>query len=145
MTRFDESIDELEQARKLDPLSLPIATDSARTYQLSRHYDRAGELLRKALDMDPNFIRAHIGLALNHMQMARYEEAIAEEKKAFSLTGGPVRDDGTKRIDDTLAVIYAAAGRKSDAEKILAEMDEQQKQGQYIYFHSGDCLLRTRR
>ena len=41
--------------------------------------------------------------------------------------------DGTKRINDILVLIYAAAGRRDDALKILAEADELEKQGQYFY------------
>ena len=133
MGRFEESISEFERARALDPTSLIIASDSARPYALSHRHDCAVEMLRKALDMDPNFIRAHIGLAGNYSSMGKYEEAIAEIQKAFELTGGQYREDGTKRINDVLAIIYAAAGRKSDALKIVAEMDEQEKQGRYFY------------
>jgi serine/threonine protein kinase/Tfp pilus assembly protein PilF len=133
MGRFDEAIAEFERARALDPLSLIIASDSARPYAFSHHYDRAVEILRQALDMDPNFIRARAGLAVNYSLMGRYDEAIVESQKAFELTGGQFREDGTKRTNDILAVIYATAGRKADAIKIVAETDEQEKQGLYVY------------
>jgi len=83
--------------------------------------------------MDPNFIRARVILALEYARTGKYEEAITAEKKAFELTGGPIREDGTRRIDDILAIIYAQAGRKTEALKIIAEMDEQEKQGRYSY------------
>jgi len=133
MGRFDESIAEQDRARQLDPLSLVIAVDSARPFSLSGRYDRAVEILRKVLEIDPNFMRAHHLLAVNYSWMGKYEEAISEIQKAFELVGGQFREDGTKRIDDTLATIYARAGRKSDALKIVAEMDEQEKQGIYTY------------
>jgi len=62
-----------------------------------------------------------------------HEEAITEEKKAFEMTGGPIREDGTRRINDILALIYAKVGRKTEALTILAEMDEPEKEGRYTY------------
>jgi len=133
MRRFDEAIAEIERARQLDPLSLVIAVESARPYTISGRYDRAVEILRKVIEIDPNFMRGHHLLAINYSWMGRYEEAVSEDQKAFELVGGQYREDGTMRINDTLAVIYAHAGRKSDALKLVAEMDEQEKQGKYTY------------
>jgi eukaryotic-like serine/threonine-protein kinase len=133
MGRFDEAIIQLERARALDPLSMIIASDRARPYFLSRRYDHALDVLRQAVDMDPNFIRARTALALEYARTGRYEEAITEEKRAFELTGGPIREDGTRRINDLLAIIYAQTGRKTEALKILAEMDKEEKQGPYVY------------
>ena len=133
MGRFDESIAALERARQLDPLSLIIATDLSLPYFWSRRHERAIEVLRKALEIDPNFARAHAHLAQNYRVLGRYEEAIAEQQKAFELSGGQFREDGTKRVNGTLAVIYAAAGRKSEAQKILDEMTEAEKHGDYLY------------
>jgi serine/threonine protein kinase/TPR repeat protein len=136
MGRFDEAIAEIERARQLDPLSLVIAVDSARPFTLSGRYDHAVEILRKVLDMDPNFQRAHHLLAVNYSYVGRHEEAIAEIQKAYELVGGQFREDGTKRINDTLAVIFARAGRKSDALKILVEMDEPEQQRRYLYSYT---------
>ena len=133
MGRFDEAIVEIERARQLDPLSLVIAVDSARPYTISGRYDRAVEILRKVVEIDPNFMRGHHLLAINYSWMGRFEDAVREVQKAFELVGGQYREDGTKRINDTLALIYAHAGRKSEALKLAAEMDEQEKQGKYIY------------
>jgi len=133
MGRFDESIAALERARQLDPLSLIIATDLSLPYFWARRHERAIEVLRKALEIDANFARAHAHLAQNYRVLGRYEEAIAEQQKAFELSGGQFREDGTKRVNGTLAVIYAAAGRKSEAQKILDEMTEAEKHGDYLY------------
>jgi serine/threonine-protein kinase len=133
MGRLDQGIAQLERARTLDPLSTIIASMQAWPYTRLRRYDRAIEILRNVLEMDPNFIRARSQLAVNYAQIGRYEEAITEEKKAFELTGGPVREDGTRRIDDWLVIIYAQAGRKTEALKMVAEVDELEKQGRYLY------------
>jgi len=133
MGRLDEALAEVDLARQLDPLSLVIAVETARPYTISGRYDRAVEILRKVIEIDPNFMRAHHLLAVNYSGMGRYDEAIREIRKAFELVGGQYREDGTKRINDTLAIIYAHAGRKSEALKLVAEMDEQERQGKYTY------------
>ena len=58
--RFDESFEEIERARLLDPLSLIIATDKGAIFYYSRQYDRAIAQLQSVLDMDPNFQRARM-------------------------------------------------------------------------------------
>jgi serine/threonine-protein kinase len=131
--RIDESIAELKRARELDPLSLIIATDSSLPYFWSARYEQAVEVLQKAIEMDPSFARAHFHLGHNYREMGRYEEAIAEHKKYFALAGRQYWDDGTRNINAFLAVDYAAAGRKYEAQRMLDEMAEQEKQGEYTY------------
>src|SRR5689334_13152882 len=57
---FDEALRESERARELDPLSLIIATDNGAILYFSRQYDRAIEKLHAVLEVDPNFLHAHI-------------------------------------------------------------------------------------
>jgi serine/threonine-protein kinase len=133
MGRFEDATAEMQRAAQLDPLSLIIAVDLARPYTLSGHYDQAIEILRKVVDTDPNFMRAHHLLAVNYSWTGRYDDALAEIRKAFELAGGENREDGTKRINDSLGIIYARAGRRSDALKLVARMDDQEKQGKYLY------------
>ena len=132
MGRFDESIAELERARQLDPLSMIIASDSAAPYFATRRYDEAVGILQKALEIDPNFVRARLMLSLNYRAMGRYEDAIAELEKAQDLSGMPREEDGSRRIGLNLAVVYAAAGRKVDFEKILTAINEREKRGDYV-------------
>jgi tetratricopeptide (TPR) repeat protein len=55
---FDEALRESEEARRLDPLSLIVASDNGAIYYFSRQYDRAIEKWRWVLQMDPQFPRA---------------------------------------------------------------------------------------
>ena len=50
------------------------------------------------------------------------------------------REDGTKRVNDTLAIIYAHAGRRTEALKILKEMDKQEKEGKYTYIFTRSAV-----
>ena len=56
--RFEEAFRESERARQLDPLSLIIAADHGILLLYSRQYDRALEMCRSVMDMDPTFSRA---------------------------------------------------------------------------------------
>ncbi|HEY3928278.1 MAG TPA: winged helix-turn-helix domain-containing protein [Candidatus Koribacter sp.] len=58
--RFDEALKESDEARRLDPLSLIIASDRGAIYYYSRQYDRAVQQWRSVLDLDPNFPRAQM-------------------------------------------------------------------------------------
>jgi Tfp pilus assembly protein PilF len=58
--RFEESFEEIERARLLDPLSLIIASDEGAIYYYSRQYDRAIAEFRSVLYMDPTFQRARL-------------------------------------------------------------------------------------
>src|SRR5207237_9617675 len=57
--RFDEALQESEQARQLDPLSLIIAADNGAILYYSRHYDRTIEKRRSVRQVDPEFARAY--------------------------------------------------------------------------------------
>jgi Flp pilus assembly protein TadD len=87
----------------------------------ARRYDQAIEQLGKTLEMDPNFARAHWILALAYEQVGRSEEAVLECKKAVDLSGGdPV-------VLGVLGHAYAMSGKRSEAQKVLAELKDLSK------------------
>jgi tetratricopeptide (TPR) repeat protein len=75
--RFPEAFAESERARKLDPLSLIIASDNAAIFYFSRQYDRAIARFRAVLDMDPGYTRAHLVIAA-YAQKGQFAEALAD-------------------------------------------------------------------
>jgi TolB-like protein/DNA-binding winged helix-turn-helix (wHTH) protein/Tfp pilus assembly protein PilF len=76
--RFDEAFGEIERARRLDPLSLIIATDRGEILYLSRRYDDAIAQVRGVLEMEPNFIQAHYLLAFSLVEKGLFAEALAD-------------------------------------------------------------------
>lgn len=78
--RFDEALAESERARRLDPLSLIIATDHGVILYLSRQYDRAIEQFRAVIEMEPGFPRTHM-IVYAHVQEGQFAEALADIEK----------------------------------------------------------------
>src|SRR5438552_3933663 len=115
--RFDDCLAEVKKAVELDPLSMIILTDAAKDFYLSRHYDEAIDQYKKSLQVDPNFPIAHKGLAEVDAQKGMNNEAILEIEKAIELSGKSVF------ILDDLGYIYARAGRREDAMKVLEDLE----------------------
>ncbi len=119
--RSDEAIREMKQAQELDPLSLIINTSLGRVLYGARQYDRAIEQLKKTIDMDSNFAEAHFQIAMVYEQKRMYAEALAEYQKAIELYQDPTMIAWSGRI-------YALTGRRTDAERVLAQLNELSKQ-----------------
>ena len=114
--RYDEALTEMRKAESLDPLSLIINADLAELLALAHSYDESIQQSRKALEIDPNFGLAHNHLGQAFLQKRMYGEAIAELRKAVQLSG-----DSPTCIAN-LARAYVAAGRRSEAEKLLSDL-----------------------
>lgn len=118
--RFDEAIREARRAVELDPLSIIINTAYGRALHSARRYDEASEQLRKTVDMDPNFAEAHFHLGLAYEGLGKYDDATSELQKAVELFGD-------KTMNAWVGRVYARAGRKSQALKVLADVVEMAK------------------
>src|SRR5260370_27216959 len=86
--RADEAFAEIRRAQEMDPLSLPINMALGWMLIYAHQVDQSIEQLRKTLEMDPNFMTAHHRLGLAYEQKGMYDEAIAEFKQVFDLSGG---------------------------------------------------------
>ena len=78
--RFDEALRESERARRLDPLSLIIASDNGTIFYFSRQYDRAEETFNAVLEMEPAFPRAHM-VRLVYAEKGQFANALADVEK----------------------------------------------------------------
>jgi DNA-binding winged helix-turn-helix (wHTH) protein/TolB-like protein/Tfp pilus assembly protein PilF len=118
MGRSDEAIREANRAQEIDPLSLFINSTIGFVLYLARQYDQAIAAAQKTLELDPNFAVAHMIIGLSYVQKKMYEESISELQKA-------------KHNPDSRALLgyaYAVAGKRSEARKILDELDQLSKQ-----------------
>jgi TolB-like protein/Tfp pilus assembly protein PilF len=118
--RSSEALAQLKHAQQLDPLSLFIATDMNVPFYVARQYDLSIEQSRKAIEMEPNFYMAHYTLAVALAQKRDYAAAIAEFRRAKSLSDVPWNDAG-------LGYVYAASGKKQDALHVIADLKSKAK------------------
>ena len=122
--RREAALAQIRQAERLDPLSLIVTTAAAYVSYFGRDYAAADRLSESALQRDPNFMVAHTVLGLAREQEGQPDSAIAEFQSAMALSGGrpPV-------YLDYLGHAYALAGKRAEAETVLAQLDQQVKPG----------------
>ncbi len=121
--RIEEALREVEQARKLNPLSLIINRDKARIHYFARQYDQAIEQLQKTLDLNRNFAAAHFTLGFVYVQKGMHEEAIASFEKSVALIGD------RSPIKASLGYAYAMSGNRDEALRVLDELQTKSKRG----------------
>src|SRR2546428_11948300 len=88
MGRLGDAIGEVKRAQALDSLSPIINTDLGWCLLYAGRGGEAGEQIRRTLELDPNYVSARWGLGAAYTQQRLYKEAIAELKKALSLSDG---------------------------------------------------------
>jgi len=120
----DASLAQIHEAQQLDPLSLIVTSAAAYIHYFATDYTGAVKLCQGALQRDPNFIVAHTVLGLALEQLGKPDSAIAEFQTSLALSGGRPAP-----YLDYLGHAYADAGRRADAEAILAEIDSRVKPG----------------
>jgi tetratricopeptide (TPR) repeat protein len=118
LSRHGDALEQINQAMRLDPLSLPNNAEVVRTLYYARDYDRAIEQATKAMQLDPEYYRTHFWLARVYAQKKMYREAIAESEKV--LRAMPDSNVGWTE----LAYGLAAAGRLPEARTILQRLED---------------------
>jgi tetratricopeptide (TPR) repeat protein len=87
----------------------------------ARRYDEAVRHLQRTQKMYPEFLSPSIELSKAYAQLGRYEEALAEAEKARKL---PEFDP----YYGAIGWVYARAGRKAEARRLLRRLQELSKQ-----------------
>jgi TolB-like protein/DNA-binding winged helix-turn-helix (wHTH) protein len=146
--RFDEAFAEIERARRLDPMSLVIASDYSRILYYSRQYERAITQSRAVGAMSDSAFENEIDWA-SQIQQGKFAEALAEIQ-------GPEDEPGVwakrayvygrwhqeKQLQHALAkfeqlapklgfsrgsvslLAYAGSGEDKEKDKVLALLEE---------------------
>ena len=103
----------ISRAAELDPVSQAILKDKGLAFYYDRQYDNALEMAQKTLELDPNYAAAHRLLSLAYQGKEMFDEAIAENRNWGRVTGNEIE------TTVSLAQIYAVAGQKDDAAKLV--------------------------
>ena len=101
-----------------------MTTAAAYISYFARDYGAADRLSESVLQRDPNFMVAHTVLGLAREQEGQPEFAIAEFQKVLALSGSRPAVDL-----DYLGHAYAVAGKRAEAEAVLAELYDRVKPG----------------
>ncbi len=125
--KFEESLIEIRRAQELDPLSPIISLNLGEVLSLMGHYDQAIEQYRKTLELDPNFPGLHLNLGGIYAEQGKFDDALSEVKKARDVIG-----ETNPYGLGLLGYVYAKAGKKDDANKVLNQLLEFSKQGYTI-------------
>jgi TolB-like protein len=117
LKRTKEACVEVLQAEDLDPLNPVISMDVGLTcYYTSGDYGKAIEQYRKVLELNPDFVLAHLYLGLAHVRRNELAQAVSEMEIVKRLAPGQ---------PDAVALLgyaYGVAGRRAEAEQALAEL-----------------------
>ena len=128
MGRIDQAIPEMELAHGLAPLNLQLSGDVAEIYNYAGRYDQAIDQARKTIEMDRNYWFSYMILGLVYERRGQLPEAMAALEKAHSLDNNP-------GITGYLGYVYAAAGKKAEAQKVLNELKELSRQRYVPPYH----------
>ncbi len=115
--RHTEAIAAMKRAQELDPLTLPIKQNLGLVYMQARQYDLVIEHARHLLDLTPNDAGTRAALGTAYVYQRRYDEGLAEIQKAIEKSGTV-----PEGLRGRLAWAYAAAGKRSEALRLLDEL-----------------------
>lgn len=116
MGRASEALERIEQAARLDPVSLIIQSTVGWILYYARRFDDAAAQLQSTSEMDPHFINAHIARSLVLAAQGRPDESLREVEH---LTGGADADHASPPTLARLAYVQGLAGQTEAARRTL--------------------------
>ena len=114
--RTAEAAVQLQMAQEFDPLSLAINADNAAASYYARQYEKGEVQLCNLLELNPNFLRAHVVLGKLYAQQGKYEQALAALDRALTLSNS---DHVALSV---LAYAQALAGNDTEARHALDQL-----------------------
>ena len=120
--QIDEGLAESRRAVELDPLSAEINTVLGLNLYFARRYEEAIKQLRTAVTIDPDYWWAHEWLGRAYARVGRFSEAVVELRTAQRLEGS-----GNTEIESALGRVYADAGNRTEATKVLTHLRERMR------------------
>jgi serine/threonine-protein kinase len=118
--RMEEAINEIAIALHHDPLSFIIHAASGIIYWQARQFEKAFEIASQVIDANPRFWLAYALRGLVYEQWEHYDEAIQAFEKANDLAGSRSSTLGIGMLGHALG----RAGRREEAERLLAKLDD---------------------
>ena len=112
--RFDEGIDHMKLAQRLDPLSPLANSDVGWVYLMARRYDEAIEQINRTLELEPSFGSALACLERAYTAKGQTQQALKAMLREMGEEGAALQNDDAA---ETLKLLY-----RKRLEKRLAAM-----------------------
>lgn len=122
MGRRDEALAELQKSKQIDPGPISAGTELAVYFQL-QDWGRLLESSRAQLALNPKDWRLHANLGVGYEGTGKLPEAVAEYQTAVELSNGDPDSVAS------LAHVFAVAGHRSDAVRILHDLERKARAG----------------
>jgi serine/threonine protein kinase/Tfp pilus assembly protein PilF len=116
MGQFEQGLDELRHARRLEPLSPMINVQLGVGFYLARRYPEALQVLEDTVDFDPAFWPVHLFLGAVCAQQRDESRAIVEADAAARLS------ERHPAALSALGHLLGEAGRREEAAQLLHEL-----------------------
>ena len=123
--RYPEALAEIRRAQSLDPGSLVMSALVCYVYYHAREYEKAIRACDQVIGLDATFVPAHYWRGTAEIFAGRYNDAVNDFHAATELS-----DDSSYFLAWT-GLAYALEGKRSDAQKALAQLDSDAKE-QYV-------------
>ncbi len=119
--RYQEAIDEAKRAKEINPVLSEQRAGLGSAYLIARKYDLAIQELREVVAHYPEGAVGYHLLGVAYEQKGLFREAISAHEQCVKMSrGDPL-------YLATLGHAYAIFGRRQDAERILAELQQRAK------------------
>ena len=117
LARFDEGLAQTKKAIQIDPATDPDGVRLGTSYFNAKRYDEAIAAEQEGIQRNPRSATCHNYLAFAYSMKGQHSEAIAEAEKSLSL----LPSSEMTGLHLNVAFVYANAGRKNEARRILNE------------------------
>jgi tetratricopeptide (TPR) repeat protein len=127
--RFDEALEQMLQARRLDPLSPSIMQSLGWCYYQMRRFIESLATYRSMVEMVPEFSYGLVTYSWTLRHTGGVDEGVVNAERALQFSSGG------QMFVAALGAAYAAAGRRKDAFATLKRLDEMSSETYVSPYH----------
>ena len=120
--RLEESLDAIQEANRIDPLSLTVNAGLGWVLFFSRAYDRAIEQFEKTLELDPEYVYLNWFVGQAYLKAGRLEDAVTAFRRGRAVSGGH------PGMTAYLGYALAQAGETEEAKELRQELHERARE-----------------
>jgi Tfp pilus assembly protein PilF len=125
ISRYPEAVAEIEEARRLDPMSNSIAADRAEVLASSGRQQESIQILLELEKSEPNFLSPYVYLANQYFDRKEYQKSFEQAEFAAHLSN----DDKAIASIEASKKLLKQGGEEAMLEGLLAEQIQGFRQG----------------